>query len=121
MNINYQSAESTCMMPINTASDAIQLPKLNYAIFPKDILYVESRGNYSKIFFTSKNVLVLITTTALEKILEPHQFMRCHKSYLINLTAVQYIKGKEFVLQNNLKIPISRSINTKDLKNRVMH
>jgi DNA-binding LytR/AlgR family response regulator len=116
MNINYQSTESNCLMPMHTASNAIQLPKLNYAIFPKDILYVESRGNYSKIFFANKNVLVLITTTALEKILQPHQFMRCHKSYLINLTAVQCVKGKEFLLHNNVKIPISRSLSIKELK-----
>ena len=39
----------------------------------------------------------------------PSYFIRCHRSYIINAKKVIEQKREEFVLENNITIPISRS------------
>ncbi|RYD53214.1 MAG: response regulator transcription factor [Sphingobacteriales bacterium] len=57
---------------------------------PDEILYVEARRDYIQIMCASRNLLVNMTMKALEEKLQPHpEFIRIHKSYLINKTQVR--------------------------------
>lgn len=49
-----------------------------------------------------------ISLTEIEKKL-PNQFVRCHKSSIVNLMHVESIIGNELYLSNNLKQPIGRN------------
>ena len=47
------------------------------------------------------------TISGLEKELDPHRFILCHRSYIINLKNVKSIKSKTVLLKNGELIPIS--------------
>ncbi len=72
-----------------------------------DINYIEAYGNYIKIY---TDVMVL-TSQTLSEFLEklPDNFMRIHKSFVINFKHLKLIDGNQMILQNEAKIPIGKS------------
>lgn len=78
----------------------------------RDIIYVESSSNYSKIWLTDKsNLLVPKLLKDFEEILSPYRFFRIHNSHLINLQFLRkYIRGDggQVVLQNGKVLDVSR-------------
>ncbi|WP_379953165.1 LytR/AlgR family response regulator transcription factor [Dokdonia sp. R78006] len=72
------------------------------------ISHIEACGNYIKIFVSDSMILTQQTLSDfLEKL--PNQFLRIHKSFLINFNQLQLIDGNQIVLQNDLKLPIGKS------------
>lgn len=72
-----------------------------------EIQYVEAYGNYIKIF-TDKMILTPQTLNDfLEKL--PANFVRIHKSYIINFNRLKLIDGNLLRLQNETKLPIGKS------------
>lgn len=69
-------------------------------IFTKDILYIEVKGKGSKIYTLDKEYEGSEKLGELESELEEYGFFRCHKSFLINLNAVDSM-DKEFVYFSN--------------------
>ncbi|MEZ4910777.1 MAG: LytTR family DNA-binding domain-containing protein [Saprospiraceae bacterium] len=52
---------------------------------PEDILYVQSVGNYSEIYYSDGNKKLLARTLKdIEKRLPHHSFFRIHRSYVVN-------------------------------------
>ena len=45
----------------------------------------------------------------LEEQLADTDFVRCHKSYLVNLDEIRRFRRTEFVMRNGERIPISRN------------
>lgn len=45
-----------------------------------------------------------------DALLSDRRFVNCHKSYIVNMDHVMGISGKEFILTENTRIPISRSV-----------
>ncbi|MGK0308456.1 MAG: two-component system LytT family response regulator [Urechidicola sp.] len=79
-----------------------KIMKLNF----EDINYIEAYGNYIKIF-TDKMILTPQTLSAfLEKL--PNQYLRIHKSFIINFNQLKLIDGNQIVLKNDTKLPISK-------------
>lgn len=59
---------------------------------PKEIIRLEGESNYTRFFFsTHKPVLVSKTLKEYEELLVPYDFIRVHKSYLVNRTFVQHM------------------------------
>jgi len=59
---------------------------------PKDIIRLEGESNYTRFFFSNhKPVLVSKTLKEYEELLTPYDFLRVHKSYLVNRTYVQHM------------------------------
>lgn len=59
---------------------------------PKDIIRLEGESNYTRFFFSNhKPVLVSKTLKDYEELLIPYDFIRVHKSYLVNRTFVQHM------------------------------
>jgi DNA-binding LytR/AlgR family response regulator len=80
------------------------------------IEYVEAYGNYIKIFTPQ---MVLTPQTLSEFITKlPHQFMRIHKSYVVNFEKIKMIEGNLIHLQRDVKLPIGKSFK-KDVLERV--
>jgi two-component system, LytTR family, response regulator len=73
-----------------------------------DIRYVESVGNYLKIFTQSTFSLVLMTMTEIEKKLSEPQFVRIHKSYLVNTSKIVKVLPDEVQLDNTT-LPIGKT------------
>ncbi|MDO6801759.1 LytTR family DNA-binding domain-containing protein [Wenyingzhuangia sp. 1_MG-2023] len=83
------------------------------------VLYAQSNNNYTTISYLENNVvkheLMRITLKKVADILEKYpQFIRCHRSFLINKNEILNVEGNARSLQVHLKyvkdvIPVSRS------------
>jgi len=85
----------------------------DYKFFrPKDIIYCQADGNYTKVYFQSGKAA---TTTKklkeLEMLLPSESFVRVHHSYIINIEHVtKYLNGdsQEIEMRNGEKVMVSR-------------
>jgi DNA-binding LytR/AlgR family response regulator len=59
------------------------------SILHRDILYIESSGNYIIIYTNAKKTIVRLSLEWAELELPGNQFMRIHRSYIVNLREVQ--------------------------------
>jgi two-component system, LytTR family, response regulator len=78
--------------------------------FPREIVRCEAIGNYTK-FFTEKGKTYLISKTLGEydALLAPHNFIRTHKSHLVNKKSISFIDHDGFaVLKDNSRVEVSR-------------
>ncbi|MFH6602907.1 LytR/AlgR family response regulator transcription factor [Maribacter algicola] len=76
-----------------------------------EILYAESDGNYSTIFLTDGQKIVLTKKLKeVNEMLPEDSFFRIHNSYIINLNKIkEFLKTDGYVvLKSNHKIPVSR-------------
>ena len=80
-----------------------KIVKLKYA----EILYVQSFGEYVKIYTQDDVLLALQTTANMEALLPPDSFKRIHRSYIINIDHIQEIEGNQVRLGQHT-LPISK-------------
>jgi two-component system LytT family response regulator len=87
----------------------------NIKIIPvQDINYIEAYDDYVKIFTKDGYVLKKKTMAYFEKALDPRQFVRVHRSYIIQLSQLTRIETLEkeshiALLKSGAKIPLSKS------------
>jgi two-component system LytT family response regulator len=79
-----------------------------------EIHYIEANDDYIKIVTKEGSFLKKNTLTHLEKILDPNQFVRVHRSYLMPISQLQSIEPYEknshiALLHCGMKIPVSQS------------
>ena len=70
-----------------------------------DILYLESTGDYIKVYCTDKKILIHETFKNLVTQLPVNQFIRIHKSYIVSVTKIRLIEGNQVDVAGQ-KIPI---------------
>lgn len=80
-----------------------KLIKIKFA----DIEYIEGMKDYVKIYTKEKMIVTLHTMKYFEASL-PKEFMRIHKSYIINIDGIKSIAGNEVEIRN-IKLPIGSS------------
>lgn len=76
----------------------------------KNIICLEGQNNYTKFFFDhQKPLLVSKTIGEYEDILNEYQFIRVHKSYLVNKAHVKKVDKEGLLwLSNDVQVPVSR-------------
>lgn len=74
----------------------------------KEILYIESMGNYVNIYTEDKKIVAYLTLKGLESQLPPNEFIKIHQSFLVACSKIKTIEGNQ-VLLNNKPLPISRN------------
>lgn len=74
----------------------------------KDILYIESLGNYVNIYTEQKKILAYLTLKGLEGQLSAPDFMKIHQSFLVNCSRIDAIEGNT-VRMKDKTLPISRN------------
>ncbi len=76
-----------------------------------DVLYVESQGN--KVYYkgADENIILerRIKLSDVEIEHEKYHFIKCHKSYVVNVAYITKARANYVVLNKNIKIPVSRS------------
>lgn len=77
-------------------------------IYVSKIKWIEAYGDYIKVVTDDETHLVLSTMKGFEKELPEGQFIRVHKSFIINLIKVEKFNSK-FVEIGTTKIPLSRN------------
>ena len=76
--------------------------------------FVRGQDDYVEVFHDSRSSLTQQTLQSLEASLDPRQFVRVHRSYLLNVSRVARIEpwgngSKMAVLKDGRNVPISRS------------
>jgi two-component system, LytTR family, response regulator len=101
----------------NQAAKKISLPDKNgykyYLI--DDLILLEADGSYTKAYLTGGRIIIICKgLKEFELILNDNEFLRVHKSYLINLQHIAELRREEgvhLIMTNGFNVPIS-------LKNR---
>jgi two-component system LytT family response regulator len=99
----------------NLQEKKIVVSTLDGAMFIKvsEIIMLESESNYSVIHLeNNKKFLASKTLSVFEEMLENLNFMRIHRSFIVNLTKIKTIKCVEgnysAIMEDNSKVEISR-------------
>jgi len=88
-------------------------------IFVEEILYAEAHRNYCKIFTSKKEYLMTMPLKAFESKLSARDFLRIHRTYIVNLKKVDSLSDQcEYLSIGEKHIPVSRS-SKKELVNRL--
>ncbi len=66
----------------------------------QEILYIEGLENYIKIVCESRTVISLHTMKAIESVLPVENFLRIHRSYIVNMNKVERVKDYFFRIRN---------------------
>lgn len=74
----------------------------------EDILFIEGSSEYVTFQTAEKRIMSYQTLKSLEISLPTKQFMRVHRSYIVNKNKVNLLKDKNLIIEN-YKIPVSDS------------
>lgn len=101
----------------------IQVEEYIYMVKQQEILALEVENGVTTVYTVQKDYQTREPLSALEKKLNSAQFMRVHRSYIVQLAAIQEIQPwfnhtVQVTMENQMKIPISRSY-MKEFKERM--
>jgi len=74
----------------------------------KNILYIESMGNYVNIYTENKKIIAYLTLKGLESQLPANDFIKIHQSFLVSFAHINAIEGNNVKIKDKL-LPISRN------------
>ncbi|MCB0685706.1 MAG: response regulator [Saprospiraceae bacterium] len=78
-------------------------------VFTKDIFYLEADRNYSKIYTDKKEFILSINLKSIEEKLPPEIFIRVHRSYIINIHAIESILDSQLLVKGK-SIPLAKGM-----------
>jgi len=79
-----------------------------------DITYIEGQHEYIKIYLAnSKPVMTHLSLKAIGELLPSDQFMRVHRSFIVNLKKVSVIERNRIVFDGKVYIPVSEQYKEK--------
>ena len=81
-------------------------------IFYDEMLYAEAMTNYVMLYTNTKKMMVYITIKGLEEQLPSEQFLKVHKSFIVNISKVKSIEGNLLNIGNE-KIAVSQNLREK--------
>ncbi|WP_459210806.1 LytR/AlgR family response regulator transcription factor [Aquimarina rhabdastrellae] len=84
-------------------------------VFVKDIIYIESDWNYIHVHTTDTKIMVLSTLKNIDEKLKEYNFVKIHKSFIINFDHFESIEGN-LVQVNGAKLTVSRNYKENLLK-----
>ncbi len=77
---------------------------------PTEVWYVEAMGHYSMLHTSKEEYPLKMSFSEVMKVVQDRkEFVHCHRSFLVNIQHVAAIYKSELILDNKVKIPISRS------------
>jgi len=72
-----------------------------------EIKYIEGMREYVRIHTTDDKIMTHLSMRALEEKLPPHQFMRVHRSFIVNLSKINVIERNRIVFDKDVYVPVS--------------
>ncbi|WP_231427609.1 MULTISPECIES: LytTR family DNA-binding domain-containing protein [Pedobacter] len=91
------------------------ITKLKY----NDVIYIESMGDFSKLFTSTDKHIILVSLKNLEKQLPKEIFARVHKQYIININHIATLTNHEVHLDFNFVVPISAANRQELMENSI--
>ncbi len=105
------AAKNVVQVPLNTpAADYVfikqdtKLVKIQF----DDILFAEAQRDFTYIFLKHKKILAGMHLKMLEDLLPENRFIRVHRSFMINITAINSINGNMLEIDKH-EIPVGAS------------
>lgn len=83
-------------------------------VFYHDLLYAEAMLNYVMLYTMARKLMAYVTIKGLEEQLPADQFIKVHKSFIVNISKVKSIEGNVLHIGTE-KITISQSLREKVL------
>ncbi len=111
-NLKNQTDKPTLNEPKDVVSPtqiAIKVDKKHILIGLNEILYLESLGNYVKVWKDGGFLLTPRTLTSFEEQLPPALFVRVHKSFILNKKQGHYLEGNMIFLKNGQQVAIGKN------------
>ncbi|MDZ7693915.1 MAG: LytTR family DNA-binding domain-containing protein [Balneolaceae bacterium] len=101
-------------VPTSTGSNTISVKSDGriYRVLLDEIRLLESQGDYVTMHLSGRKITFYDTLKNLEEELPSDQFARVHKSYIVNLSCVDYLEGNVLKL-GDLTIPIGNTYRDK--------
>ncbi|WP_235299591.1 LytR/AlgR family response regulator transcription factor [Portibacter marinus] len=87
----------------------IKVDKRHVQVNIADVYYLESYGNYVKVWFKDEMLLTPSTLTAYEEALASKGFEKVHKSFLVNRHFVDYVEGNTIFMLNGKEVPVGKN------------
>ena len=85
----------------------------------RDIHYIEIQGHNAMLYTDDRTLVTRRGLDDLEKEIDNPDFLRCHRSFLVNMNHVQWLERNEFRLHSGAAVPIGSTMVTK-VKDRFM-
>jgi two-component system LytT family response regulator len=75
-----------------------------------DIIYIESLGNYMKLFSSKANLPIIIygSLSSITAELSVPNFVQVHRSYVVNSNKIQSFASKTLTMSNGESLPVGR-------------
>ncbi len=86
----------------------VQSNGLSIKILLKDIYYIEVYNKISLIHTSLNTVKTYTPLSKLWELLDGYSFLRCHRSYIVNMLYIDDILKNDFLMRNGDKISISK-------------
>lgn len=113
--INEQKFSSAIKLAVESLSKenkqiVIKNKKGNYRVFYKDILYAESKARIVNIYLKTNEVISFYSKLDdFIQNLQDERFLKCHKSFVVNMDYVLKIENACAFMKNDITIPISNT------------
>jgi two-component system, LytTR family, response regulator len=102
-SLRLKEKDNADLMPGVFVRSEYKLIKINF----QDIVYVESRDDYIKIYLTEdKSLIVLMRLKSFLLKLPAVDFQQVHRRYIIALNKIKTLSAKKIVLNNAVEIPV---------------
>ena len=109
-NLRHQNTPAAQQSSPVDQSDGTIFVKTDYRVVRisiADIRYVEGMSEYLKIHLEGqKPVITLLSMKKMEEYLPAQQFMRIHRSYIVNLTKIQEVNKNRIILDAETNLPL---------------
>ena len=109
-NLHHQNNPVTQQSGPVDQSDGTIFVKTDYRVVRisiADIRYIEGMSEYLKIHLEGqKPIITLLSMKKMEDYLPPQQFMRIHRSYIVNLQKIQEVNKNRIILDADTYLPL---------------
>ena len=106
---DFSIALTRAMQMVKHPERMITVPvnRIQISVAQSVIQYAEVYGRETMLHTTSEQLRVLMPLKEIERLLDGDPFLRCYRSYIINMDFVKKMEEDRFILEGNVPIPIS--------------
>ncbi|MCS7035295.1 MAG: response regulator [Saprospiraceae bacterium] len=119
MRISYPNDESSKMPQKSSPYIFLRADRKLYKVSLNDIVFIEGLSNYLKVYLPKDMLIIRETMTRMEEMLPSEIFVRVHKSYILNISHIQYVE-KNTVVTTRGVVPIGDAY-SQDFLKRIGH
>jgi tetratricopeptide (TPR) repeat protein len=108
IEVQHQAVNEKLEEVKKTVTKDFILLKNNTKVYLNELLYIRSDDHYVELVTTKKTEIIRTSLKIIAAQLPPN-FVRCHKSYIVNANFIKSESTKEYTLMNHTTIPKSKS------------